>query len=258
MSGSKPQAGTLDAATPHVRLAAGLTLLEVLAAFLIFSMVFTVLVGTSQRGVKSQGVGARRLLANEIADREMANLEAPMVGRTLPSVPEDEIQEDDFVIRIASTALAADSTNANSALGDASEIDLGGTGGSLAALAAQAPEVSKYLFRYDIEVEWTEGASTQSVHRTTFAFDWTGAAQEYAELFTQGGAAGFAASAASATAGAATAANARGSDASAGGEAGESGDRERGAGAGSNAELQKIIADFCRENAAAAPEVCGG
>jgi len=42
----------------------GLTLLEVLAAFLIFAMVFTVLVGTSQTAVHSQGLAARRLEAN--------------------------------------------------------------------------------------------------------------------------------------------------------------------------------------------------
>ena len=39
----------------------GLTLLEVLAAFLIFSMVFTVLVGSSQTAVRSQGLSVRRL-----------------------------------------------------------------------------------------------------------------------------------------------------------------------------------------------------
>ena len=47
---------------------AGLTLLEVLAAAMIFAMVMTVLIGTSSSAVHRVGMSARRLEANTVAD----------------------------------------------------------------------------------------------------------------------------------------------------------------------------------------------
>ena len=54
---------------PEIRRRAhGLTLLEVLAATLIFALVMTVLVGTSSTAVHRSGLSARRLEANLVAD----------------------------------------------------------------------------------------------------------------------------------------------------------------------------------------------
>jgi hypothetical protein len=160
----------------------GLTLLEVLAAFLIFSMVFTVLVGSSQSGVQSQGVSTRLLAANEVADLVVADLEIPMARHELPVIEENEYPLEDFVVRIEERSF----------LGDDAETGPGGEGivamGDVAnLLASQLPDVGKYLIRYDIEVEWIEGNEPRTVERTTFAFDWPAAQVDASGIF--GGAA---------------------------------------------------------------------
>jgi len=159
----------------------GLTLLEVLAAFLIFSMVFTVLVGSSQTAVRSQGLSVRRLEAHEIAEMALADLEIAMARHELPSIEEqDETERDDFVIRVReSTLISEEDLSPSSMDSDGSDI--------LSQMAAQLPEVGKYLMRYEVEVEWTEASSAQKITRTTFAFDWEEAQAENPDLFAAGG-----------------------------------------------------------------------
>ncbi len=161
----------------------GLTLLEVLAAFMIFSIVFTVLVGSSQTAVRSQGLSLRRLAANELADAAMAELEIPMARRELPVIGEGERQEEIFTVRTRQSDFAPEAS------GDATGGPAGLAGLDAAAmLALQMPEVARFVQRYDVEVEWLEAGQPQRVQRTTFAFDWTGARETYAELFTAAGA----------------------------------------------------------------------
>ncbi len=170
----------------------GLTLLEVLAAFLIFSMVFTILVGTSQSAVKSQGLSARRLAANEVADLVMADLEIPMAQHELPIIEEEEYPFDEFVVRVRYQGFLDEvETDAS---GGVAGLSLGGALDATSLLAAQMPDVGKYLMRYDIEVEWQEGNTTESVRRTTFAFDWESAQLDVSGVF--GGEAAAAAAAA--------------------------------------------------------------
>jgi type II secretory pathway component PulJ len=152
----------------------GLTLLEVLAAFLIFSLVFTVLVGSSQTAVHSQGLSVRRLAANELAESTLADLEIAMARHELPTIEEEEFQLEEFTVRVREEFLA----------GEAAAIDPGDPA-ALAALAsgtdvlgllqAQLPDVAQYLKRYEVEVEWMEANQIQTVARTTFAFDWPSA-----------------------------------------------------------------------------------
>ena len=61
--------------TRSERREAGLTLLEVLAAAMIFAMVMTVLIGTSSNAVHHVGVSARRLEAGLVADNLLSDLE---------------------------------------------------------------------------------------------------------------------------------------------------------------------------------------
>ena len=162
----------------------GLTLLEVLAAFLIFSMVFTVLVGSSQTGVRSQGLSVRRLQAHEIAESAMARLEIAMARRELPSIEEEERELDEFIIRVREMSFSSEleaSTNSDS-------LSASGSADILSQLAAQLPEVGKYLMRYEVEVEWTEASRPEKITRTTFAFDWPEFEVENASLFAAGGA----------------------------------------------------------------------
>jgi hypothetical protein len=161
----------------------GLTLLEVLAAFLIFSMVFTILVGSSQSGVRSQGVSTRLLAAAEVADLVIADLEIPMARHELPVIEANEYPLEDFTVRIQERSFLGD----DAATGpDAVGIPAMGDVASL--LQTQLPDVGKYLVRYDIEVEWLEGNEPRSVERTTFAFDWAAAQVDTSGIFGGGGA----------------------------------------------------------------------
>ena len=53
---------------------------------------------------------------------------------------------------------------------------LGGyVAGKMAGLAAEAPGVDQFLRRYEVRVEWIEGALPETIRRTTYGFDWEGA-----------------------------------------------------------------------------------
>jgi hypothetical protein len=159
----------------------GLTLLEVLAAFLIFSMVFTVLVGSSQSGVQSQGLSTRLLAANEVADLVVADLEIPMAQYELPVIEANEYPLEDFTIRIEERSFIGD----EAATGPGAEA-MGAMGDVASLLATQLPDVGKYLVRYDVQVEWLEGNAPRTVERTTFAFDWPAAQLDESGIFGGG------------------------------------------------------------------------
>ena len=165
----------------------GLTLLEVLAAFLIFSMVFTVLVGSSQTGVRSQGLSVRRLQAHEIAESALAELEIAMARRELPSIEEEERELDEFIIRVREMSFRSEQESSPAST-NSDSLSASGSADILSQLAAQLPEVGKYLMRYEVEVEWTEASRPEKITRTTFAFDWPEFEVENASLFAAGGA----------------------------------------------------------------------
>lgn len=172
---------TLD---PSSTRADGLTLLEVLAAFLIFSLVFTVLVGSSQSAVQSQGISMRRLAANEVADLVVADLEIPMARHELPIIEEDEYPIEEFMVRIYERDLLGEDQNQQQDQPVGADAGLGIVGfGVEALLGTQLPDVAKYLKRYDIQVEWIEGNGSHTVDRTTFAFDWASAQLDSSGLF---------------------------------------------------------------------------
>ncbi len=156
----------------------GLTLLEVLAATMIFAMVMTVLIGTSTTAVHHVGVSARRLEASLLADEILADLEIQMKRGIAPEVDEDESTRDPYAIRIFRTDLLPDP-----GAGDPNDMATG----VAAMLGAELPEVAKHLKQYDIEVSWFEQSGPQRVTRTSFAFDWQMAAVEFSELFAQAG-----------------------------------------------------------------------
>lgn len=184
----------------------GLTLLEVLAATMIFSLVMTTLIGTSTSGVRRAGESARRLEASELADAVVADLEIQMRKRVAPPVERDEWQSEDqvYTIRVQNRtveeALSAPTTSleeqaaAEAGTAPTEERPLGGRtriggaeGGIAAVLAAELPEVTKYLRQYDVEVAWEGSRGPQSITRTTFAFDWKTAKTELSDLFGEAG-----------------------------------------------------------------------
>lgn len=184
----------------------GLTLLEVLAATLIFSLVMTALIGTSSSGVQRVGKTLRRLEADQVADAVVADLEIQMRKRIAPVIERTEWQteaespEDAYTIRVLNrtieAALAAPATTVAEEAAGAAPVGqsggpgatrIGGASGIGAMLATELPEVAKHLRQYDVEVVWNGPSGPESVTRTTFAFDWQAAQNEYAELFAAAG-----------------------------------------------------------------------
>lgn len=158
----------------------GFTLLEVLAATMIFAMVVTVLIGTSSSLVARAGLSASRLEASLIAEQELALLES---FTNVQQTPPDDKQEtrDRFSIRVYSEP----------ALDDFGGGPIGQDGGSAALgvaaiLALEAPGVDQFLLRYEIRVEWIEGALPETIRRTTYVFDWEGARAALPDLFPAG------------------------------------------------------------------------
>jgi prepilin-type N-terminal cleavage/methylation domain-containing protein len=177
---------------PHRRSGAGFTLLEVLAATLIFAIVMVVLIGSSTEAIHRVGLSASRLEASALADRELARLESVLQARAQP--PQDyEETVDDFVIRVWSEP-ALNGNDAPSQPPPGPGLDLAGGGAGLAALGPMiqmvAPGIEAFLLRYEIRVEWIEGVAPGSVGRTTYAFDWPGAQAALPDLFPIGDAAG--------------------------------------------------------------------
>jgi prepilin-type N-terminal cleavage/methylation domain-containing protein len=174
--------------------ARGFTLLEVLAATLIFAMVMVVLIGASTELVQRVILSTHRLEASALADRELAKLESVLQARLTP--PEDyEETVDDFVVRVWSEP-ALDDLGGSGAGGAPTEGSLltlssGGLAGSGAAalgplVGSLAPGIEPFLLRYEIRVEWIEGVQPGSVGRTTYAFDWAGAQEALPDLFPAG------------------------------------------------------------------------
>ena len=171
----------------------GFTLLEVLAATLIFTMVVTVLIGTSGEAVHRIGLTTTRLEASELADRELALLEALLNNQQ--ALPEDkEEAREDYVIRVISRPaledLEAGASAANNALIASGAGSAGGNAGSIGGLGAvlnlHAPGIDAFLLRYDIIVEWTlDDVRFDQIQRTTYAFDWEGARAALPDLFQE-------------------------------------------------------------------------
>lgn len=186
----------------------GLTLLEVLAATMIFALVMTVLVGTSSTAVHRSGVAARRLEANLLADAIVADLEIEMRRQIAPVVERTEwtTEDENYVVRVLNRsiqeALAAPAETVADEIAEGSgaaspaqpgpgATQIGGGGAGIGTLlAGELPEVAKHLRQYDIEVVWIGPDGPESLTRTTFAFDWQAAKIEYAALFEGAGGAG--------------------------------------------------------------------
>lgn len=179
----------------------GLTLLEVLAATMIFALVMTVLIGTSSTAVHRAGRAARRLEANQLADALVADLEIQMRAKIAPVVEKTEwtTEDEEYVIRVQNRsiqeALAAPAETVADGAADAATpalpapgaTQIGGGTGIGALLAGELPEVAKHLRQYDIEIVWIGADGPESVTRTTFAFDWQAAQLEFAALFEAAG-----------------------------------------------------------------------
>lgn len=155
---------------------------------MIFAMVVTVLIGTSQSAVRQAGLSASRLEASLIAEQEIALLESFFNTQRTP--PEDkEETRDRFAIRVYSEFAIDDfGTGPVGESGDADGAGPGGVASGVASiLAREAPGLDQFLRRYEVRVEWIEGALPESIRRTTYGFDWEGARAALPDLFQAAG-----------------------------------------------------------------------
>ncbi len=187
-----------DPARPLARHQArgGFTLLEVLAAVMIFATVVTILIGSSSETIHRAQISRDRLQASEIADREMAMLEAILSQQE--ALPEDKEElGEEFMVRMwsepALESIGGGGGRGGNFSGDAVQALANGDQGAVGIgplMAAQVPGIDAFLRRYEIRVEWTDGAVVDSVRRTTFAFDWEAAREALPEIFKETGAEG--------------------------------------------------------------------
>jgi len=170
---------------------AGFTLLEVLGAVLIFVAAFAVLVGTSGELIQRISTTEIRLEASEIAERELARLEAALASRQTPPEDREEQLEEGYTLRLWSEPAIDDLGGAGSGDGaGGGEVSLAAlTGGGMIGpmIAMQAPGLDAFILRYEIRVEWGEFDPPSFERRTTYAFDWEGARTALPDLFAAAG-----------------------------------------------------------------------
>lgn len=170
---------------------AGFTLLEVLGAVLIFVAAFAVLVGTSGELIQRVSTTEIRLEASEIAERELARLEAALASRQTPPEDREEQLEDGYILRLWSEPAIDDLGGAGSSDGPGGgEMLLGAlTGGGRIGpmIAMHAPGLDAFILRYEIRVEWGEFDPPSFERRTTYAFDLEGARTALPDLFAASG-----------------------------------------------------------------------
>ena len=171
----------------------GFTLLEVLAAAMIFAAVVTILIGSSSETIHRAQISRDRLQASEIADREMAMLEAILIQQEYLPEDKEELGEE-FLVRMWSESaldnLGGSGGGGGEISGNAVQALATGDQGAVGIgplLAAQVPGIDVFLRRYEIRVEWNDGAVADSVRRTTFAFDWQAAREALPDLFIEAG-----------------------------------------------------------------------
>lgn len=154
-------------------------------------MVVTILIGSSTETVHRALVSVNRLEASQIADRELALLEAMLHTQKTPPQDKEQVHQE-FLIRVVSSLAVEDLGGLSEGNGGSAGRGFpslsGGAGTSPATLLSlQAPGIEQFLLRYDIIVEWIEGATPGTLTRTTYAFDWEGARAALPDFFAQSG-----------------------------------------------------------------------
>ncbi|MBW2272647.1 MAG: prepilin-type N-terminal cleavage/methylation domain-containing protein [Deltaproteobacteria bacterium] len=133
------------------------TLLEVLAAVAILGIWYTVIATGALRGLRSEGENLRQIRASLVADEQLAQIESALIMADPLELTDEEIEEEDLIIRIAISEFVAEG-----------EESVGGLAG---LIAAEQEAGLQFLRTIRVEVAWQEGVEEHSVVRETFAFD---------------------------------------------------------------------------------------
>ena len=146
-------------------------MLEVLAAVLIFAVVFTRLATTAIEGQRSEGINQRRLEASLIGDRQFALLEAQIQRGSTPEEGEESLEEDIFTIETIVSAADARALGLAQVLEARDDDRSDADEPTQSLLFPRNPRQESLLRRVDLIVRWDEGAEVFQVARTTFAYD---------------------------------------------------------------------------------------
>jgi len=163
------------------RVSAGFTLLEVLAALMILGLWYTAISGLAMQGVHSEFVSNRKLMAAQLADRAITEIETQAMLGAIPAIEEHILQDDEeFSVVVAVSEFGG---------ADEGEAPPGVAGGGddvapteLAALIVQRlPGLPSLLLTVTVRVSWTEGNARRELKRVSYLFDETAATAIYQE-----------------------------------------------------------------------------
>ena len=152
----------------------GFTLLEVLAAFLIFAVLFTQLAGAAAEAMRKEGENRRRLEASLLADAVFAEIEQSLRAGVVPPIGENVREEDIFTFTTTVAPLTLDSLGLDLELLDISPDSPGSSAAAPFSLLAPEQGQDPPLRQIDLKVTWEEGTREIEVRRTTFALDTAG------------------------------------------------------------------------------------
>jgi prepilin-type N-terminal cleavage/methylation domain-containing protein len=155
------------------RLDCGFTLFEVLAAILIFGLLYTVLAEVAIRSVFAEGNTGRRLRASLVADRAIVEVEAQLEQGIAPPLGETETDDGEFRVRTSVTPFDASAFDAEP---EAAPADAGAAPSAPSLLTPSGPTQAPALLTIAVVVSWTDGLLERSVYRTTYALNFEAAA----------------------------------------------------------------------------------
>ena len=164
----------------------GFTLLEALGAVAVLGIWYFVLAAIATDGLLKEGQNLRRLRAGLIADRVLAELESGPLGGSIPTLIDEEVQPEEpgdeiYTIKKQVAAFSTYSAQGTDAKDEDAKEQIFDTSLPLDSLLEQnIPGFARHLYQINIAVSWTEGFMAEEfVHRTTYVFDMTSAAEVY-------------------------------------------------------------------------------
>lgn len=148
-----------------------MSLIEVLAAVALLGLIYTALAGKATQGVMAEGDSRRRLEAELVADRVLAEMETQMsLGSTEPVGTREE---EDGLFRVTievvpwTPPLPEDTTPARGGADGAATNRTAGPD-----LLTGTRNGDALLHQVTVRVAWSDGIGERSIERTTFALDY--------------------------------------------------------------------------------------
>jgi hypothetical protein len=155
---------------------AGLTLLEVLGAFALLAILYTVLAGKTIEGLRSEDQSRRRLEASLLADDRMTEIELALASGSVPptGVAEEELERFRVVTEVTPLELPArPEPEADEERSLAARRAARGRQEEEVPSLLEAPKsgTAPALLGIEVTVRWDDGIYERELRRTTYAVD---------------------------------------------------------------------------------------